>query len=217
MARRSKAQSDRVLAEDVLKLFMLAISGDLKATSGDESPEVRQVAFGLAVLQKLVDREISNAPPFAAAPMGLFEAAMILDAVTSGREHPIWQFLSGMRSRRPNRAQANAIDQKRHEAVVAFARAIADVGAMKMSPAIRLALKQLNRKDVTFEMVRTWHKRTTRDPHKFPSLYKNHLIDIANTMSSVSEEQPSEEQPSPLDILLFKGGALLRSSWAVPP
>ena len=115
MPRKRKASSSDFadFAKHVTKLYDLVTSGNLKESKGDEPREVRQVAFGLATIHKLVKREHAAVGNQAAADMGLLEAGKIVDALVTGLNHPIHRYIKGLRSGkyRPQRQRINRTRQ----------------------------------------------------------------------------------------------------------
>src|SRR5512132_3066432 len=61
---------------------------------GEESRDVRRVAFGLVALRRLVEREIAATPLYDLSAKGLIEAAEILEALTTGFQHPVHDYLA---------------------------------------------------------------------------------------------------------------------------
>jgi hypothetical protein len=113
MARRRSRELDNAdFAAAVIELYKAAVRGELDKFPGSQDREVREVAFALTTIRQLLDREF--APGGAAADPGkpMLGALAIIDALTSGRDHPIWRHIKGLRSKRfrmqnapPNRSE----------------------------------------------------------------------------------------------------------------
>ena len=104
----------------VIQLFKLSVSGeavDRYCLGGDNWPAIYKVGAALAVLQKLADREleqlVSTKGLLAVRESGLREAIALLDALTTGTRHPIFEHVEGLRSKRyrAEREKPNVIDR----------------------------------------------------------------------------------------------------------
>jgi hypothetical protein len=106
----------------VIDLFKHSLSGhapnnDRPNDLGDRWPAIYKVGVGLAVLQKLADTEfdhlVSTKGLLALRESGLREAIALLDALTTGTRHPIFDHVEGLRSKRyrSQREKPNEIDK----------------------------------------------------------------------------------------------------------
>jgi hypothetical protein len=120
------------LAEDVVELYEAAISGKLADHPDIGDDDVREVAFGLAVLRQITDHHLKKFevdPDLTRLPSsGLREASAIIDAMTSGKDHVIFRYIKGLRASRKRGA-----DQERHEMLGGLVHAYAKAKGPKTS------------------------------------------------------------------------------------
>jgi hypothetical protein len=110
-----EAPAREQFAADVIKLYTAALAGQM-AGCADSSLDARRVGFGLVALRQALDpilHRLRNDPLLIAAGGG-FEALAILDALTSGRDHPVWKHIDGLRSGRYRPGAAAPVEQERH-------------------------------------------------------------------------------------------------------
>jgi hypothetical protein len=88
-----------------------------------------RIGYGLAAIRQAVDRRFKEAVP-EEMQEGLREALAIVDALTSGRAGPIWDFLDGMRTgaHRDGRMPPNLIDQMGRDWVLGIVCALEQAG-----------------------------------------------------------------------------------------
>ena len=86
MAR--KRDDGRLAADFARRVLELLVKAQTGEASPEKDPDVRRVAFGLAFITHGVKNYSQIA---AAAESEANEAVAIIDALTTGREHPIWR------------------------------------------------------------------------------------------------------------------------------
>jgi hypothetical protein len=187
MLKKTAANQDEQLeapareqfAADVIKLYTAALAGQL-AGCADSSIEIRRVGFGLVALRQALDpflHKFRNDPVRMAAAGG-FEALAILDALTSGRDHPIWKHVDGLRSGRYRPGAAAAVEQERHRRamLVGVVLAYQEKTGVSQRAAVQAVVDGIKSPDfpLTFEQLRGWVKRNDGKTHA-----KRFLIDSA--------------------------------------
>jgi hypothetical protein len=145
-------------AADVSEAYKAAIAGMPRQRKF--SREVRQVAYGLAALrhasdyfrEKLEDdQNISGLPSSA-----LVDAAAILDALTSGGDHPIWRHVRSVY--RPGRAPKARTEQIRQSIAGGLVLALQEAGGLSVRQAADVIISRTESTDFsfTFDQLRKW-------------------------------------------------------------
>jgi hypothetical protein len=151
-----EAAEQAQLAADVIDIYQAAISGKL-ADRGPVDDEVREVAFGLAILRQITDhylKKFEADPDVTRLPSsGLCDASRIIDALTTGKDHVIFRYIRGLRASRKRG------DQECHEMLGGLVSAYAKAKGQKTS--IReaaLAVVEFIEPDGRFddEQLRRW-------------------------------------------------------------
>jgi hypothetical protein len=183
-----KADKRAKFAADVIKLYDAALNGQLDACT-ESSLEVRQVAFGLVALRQALDPHLEKHRnnPLRLAAAGALEAVAILDALTSGRDHPVWMHIDALKSARyrPGAAPPGEQEQKRRAmlagAVLAYKKAAAVSSIRKAAEAVCEGIRS---NDFPFspDQLRQWTRRNDGGPHA-----KQFLEDAANVSDCAGE------------------------------
>ena len=113
MSRKEQdGRSSPEFTEAVRDLYEKACRGDLEHLP-EQDRDVRRVAFGLAHIRGLIDaaaRAFKEAGAYdEKIGSANSEALAVIDALISGRDHPIWKHMKGLRS---ERFQAAALTRK---------------------------------------------------------------------------------------------------------
>jgi hypothetical protein len=143
-------------AQRVLEVLVKAQAGE---PASEKNPDVRRVAIGLAFITKRVKNysEIT-----VGADSGANEALAIINALTSGREHPIWRYLRGVRaSKFRSQAPVNVIDAERQHMMIGVALAYQGKTNCTESEAIRVVARACSLPDLPFDaelIERSWLK-----------------------------------------------------------
>jgi hypothetical protein len=118
-----RTKKDKVVfVKRVLALYAAALDG----TSDDHSEDdrkVRSVAFGLAVIKQALDDRKAKYGNDRLLEAGIFQASDIVDAITGGFGHPVWDFIDGVRHYRTGRPIAVGSEMKRRELFAGLALA----------------------------------------------------------------------------------------------
>jgi hypothetical protein len=152
-------------ASDVIEAYKAAIARKPSGRKFDW--EVRKVAFGLAALRNAIDyffekvrddQDISRLPS-----SGLVDAAAILDALTSGQDHPIWRHIDGLKSEtyRPGRAPKAKTERLRQLIVGGLVLALQEEGNLSAREAAKIIISQIQEiqsADISFtlDQLRKW-------------------------------------------------------------
>jgi hypothetical protein len=114
-------------AAAVIKLYDHAVKKSTGPFEGNISRQVRQAAFGLALLRQLVQQHAKSIALSKDLPSsGIGEALGILDHLITGKDHPIARHINGIHSGRFRQGHpANAIENEGRKIVVAVVRAYA--------------------------------------------------------------------------------------------
>jgi hypothetical protein len=157
-------------ASDVIEVYKAAIAG--KPRQREFGRKVRQVAYGLAALHaaseyflKILvdDQDITRLPKSA-----LVDAVAILEALTSGEDHPVWRHIDGLKSGRyrPGRASKAKTERLRQSAAGGLVLALQEAGGLSARKAAAI-ISRIQSADFSFtsDQLRKWAKH--EDAHDF--------------------------------------------------
>jgi hypothetical protein len=162
--RRARKDDRGVFAEEVHRTCEDILAGKRPANVKNA---VIKVAAALAMMQLLIEEGVGIAselkiyhPEFA-----LKEAGGVLDALMSGREHPVWAYIDSIRSERfrPNKAPANLMDKIQQSFAVGILRAFqraSGLGIVGQREAARVTadICQSSGFDVSSDQIRAWNR-----------------------------------------------------------
>ena len=115
------------------------------------------------------------------------EALAIVDALTTGAAHPVWNFLEGMKtgSHRDGRMPPNLIDQMGRDWVLGAVRALEQVGSKH---AKREVVNMCVEEGVTLDQrqIRSWEEARTRSED--PGAPDRMAVDIRNHVRKMNDE-----------------------------
>jgi hypothetical protein len=165
----AKSSDDGAFAKAVIEIFKARAEGD--APKRIHGHEERQVAYGLFALWQAArhfhKRMEDDQDPGSLAGSGFPDAIGILEAFTTGHDHPIWKHIDSLRTAtfRPQNAPPVAIQRKRHELVVGLVRALQQAGNTKEFTAIREVSSGVISNDFSFTVpqIRGWVRRENGD------------------------------------------------------
>jgi hypothetical protein len=177
---------DGEFAAAVNKLYRHAVKGDPKPFQGNIGLEVRQAAFGLALLHQLVEQNAKSMRLSADIPSsGIGEALGILDHLTTGKDHPISKHIKGIHSGkfRPQHAEANSIERFRHMIIVGVVRAYMAATGAKQAEALRQVVRAAKRAGLIFSginvpenQIRMWDRLFRKRGDRGPDAVANDLL-----------------------------------------
>ena len=207
-----------VLAADfaaaVRDLYSKACRGDLHSAPEQER-DVRRVAFGLAHIRTLIDaaaRAFKDAAAYdEKIASGNSEALAIMDALISGRDHPIWKHIRGMRSKefRPQHSPANGIDVQRQYAVIGLVQAYEKAAGCSRAEAVRKVVNACRSPDFHLDenlIKKSWIKNNAHDKKAETGweAWRNSITVKAGGPSATPEQ------------ILQAGRAFIFQAWSVP-
>ena len=187
LAKQEKAD----LATAVIAIYTARITGapvdPLLASSMKEKwPNVCRIGFGLAAIRQALDQQFKKIAP-EEMQEGPREALAIIDALTTGAAHPIWNFLEGMKtaSHRDGRMPPNLIDQMGRDWVLGAVRALEQVGSKH---AKREVVNVCVEEGVTLDQrqIRSWEEARRRSED--PGAPDRMAVDIRNHVRKVNDE-----------------------------
>jgi hypothetical protein len=164
-------------------LYARAIAGTATDASG-EKREVREVAFALAALRKLIDGAYTKVKLPDLPETALVAASDLLDSLVTGTNHPIWRFIEDGKSRkRPNRAPTSSIQKLRQGFVIGILRALQTDATPTLSKraAARLIAThscQLDTK-LTTDQIISWDKTFLELQDDLPNAVRGDILNIA--------------------------------------
>lgn len=154
-------------ATAVIDLYVHAVRGEFATFKGDDREDVRKVAFGLAALRQSVDVAISQMDLRTFVATGMIQALGIIDALTSGRDHPIQKHISGLRTgtHRPQNAPPGVIEELGRHCAVALVRELRKTG-LNQTEALNAVISTIKSPSFspTFETLKGWDRHSRDDP-----------------------------------------------------
>jgi len=228
MARRRSREFDNAdFAAAVIDLYNAAIRGELKIFSGNQDREVREVAFGITIIRQLLDREAKadKAQPDPTKP--ILGALAIVDALTSGRDHPIWRHIAGLKSKRfrMQNAPPNLLEQMGRVVVVGLVRAYQEVANVSASAARDAVIAACRFRDFEFgkEQIRRWDRtfreQSEQGPDAFANLFFEGVKKLEEAIEAGDERAKDLEwftKLGPEGRVLAIGRMRVWQIWAVP-
>jgi hypothetical protein len=195
-------------ASDVIEVYKAVIAG--KPRQREFGREVRQAAHGLAALRQASDyfleqlfqddQNITGLPSSA-----LMDAAAILDALTSGKDHPIWRHIDGVRSvaHRPGRAPKATTELLRQSIAGGLVLALQEAGKLSGRQAAVAVISRVQSTDFsfTFEQLRKWAKHD--DAHE-----------IAKGFIQTARNNPDTKSLS--ERVMIAGHTAIYKFWSTP-
>ena len=158
-------------ASDVIEAYKAVMAGKPRRPELDR--EVRKVAYGLAALRQVTDHyyeKFKNDPDIKRLPSsGFVDAAAILDALTSGADHPIWRHIDGLKSAayRPGRAPKSKTERLRQSIAGGLVLALQEAGKPSARKAAEAIVSEIRSPDFSFtsEQLRKWAKHDDARDH----------------------------------------------------
>jgi hypothetical protein len=174
-----------------------------------------------------LDREAkaSNAPPDPATP--ILGALAIIDALTSGRDHPIWRHIAGLKSKRfrMQNAPPNQAEQVGRIFVVGLVRAYQQTANVSRRAAIQAVIEACRFPDFEFgaDQIKRWD-RTFREQHEQgPDAFANHVFERVKKLEKAIEAGDERAKDyewftklGPDERVLAIGRTRVWQMWAVP-
>jgi hypothetical protein len=228
MARRRSSEVDNAdFAAAVIELYKAAMRGELEKFAGTQDREVREVAFGITIIRQLLDREAKaeKAPPDPAKPV--LGALAIVDALTSGRDHPIWRHIAGLKSKRfrMQNAPPNRAEHLGRVCVVGLVRAYQQTANVSAKVARDAVIAACRFEDFAFgtEQIKRWD-RTFREqneqgPDAFANLFFDEVKKLEEAIEAGDERAKGFEwftKLGPDDRVLAIGRKRVWQTWAIP-
>jgi hypothetical protein len=223
--RRSPELSDADFASAVIKLYSAAMRGELEKFCGNQDREVREVAFPLAIIQQLLERELRAGFATADVPgTPILGALAIIDALTSGRDHSIWRHVAGLRSGqfRPQNAPPNRNEELARVVVVGLVRAYEVTANVSQHAAIKAVSKDCRFEDFAFgvEQIKRWDRTCREQQDLGPDAFANKFIEDATELgNAIQAGDARTARFGGLDageLVLAVGRKYVWRMWAVP-
>ena len=171
---KAGAATPSEFASDVIEAYNAAIAR--KPSRREFGWEVRKVAYGLVALRHASDyffekvqddQDITRLPSSA-----LLDAAAILDALTSGQDHPIWRHIDGLKSYayRPGRAPKAKTERLRRSIVGGLVLALQEAGKLSARKAAGIIISEIQKiqsADISFtsDQLRKWARDNDAREH----------------------------------------------------
>jgi hypothetical protein len=206
IGKRGAAASSQ-FASDVIEVYTAAIARRPRQREFDR--EIRQVAFGLAALRaasNYILGELENDQDVTRlASSGLVDAVAILDALTSGQDHPIWRHIDGLKSGayRPNRAPKARTERLRRSLAGGLVLALQKAGRLSVREAAKATISRVQSNDFSFtlDQLRKWTIHD--DARKFAADFLRTARGMPNTENLVER-------------VMSAGYAEIYKTWSAP-
>jgi hypothetical protein len=193
-----KRDDGRVAADFAQRVLDVLVKAQAGEDATEKDRDVGRVAVGLAFIAD----GVKNYAQMAGAESGADEALAIIAALTSGREHPIWRFIRGIRAvkYRAQRAPLNGIDAERQHMIIGVALAYQAIANCSESEAIRIVAPACSFPDLRFDaelIEKNWvknlkNKASTR-PGAMQAIWGWRDVTRKRAEAESSSESPSEK------------------------
>ncbi|MCV0387401.1 MAG: hypothetical protein K5821_13410 [Nitrobacter sp.] len=203
-------------ARAVRELYFVAIAKSTKdRPAGAGELEVRQVAFGLAAIHQLIQREIDR---IKSAPLsdeftatGLSDAAQLLEGLITGYEHPIHRYVTDLHTAdyRSNRPAPNAVDMLGRGIVVGAVRALGSYAGLSSEAEARRQVSPAlsGNRPLTPDMVKRWNRTFSETKDPLPDAARRDLEKRADALPN---------NLSPVERVLLAAKDMLARFWVTP-
>jgi len=216
MARNRERLDPAAFADEVLALFRWAVNGS-SGQPPSYSVDSGKAALGLAAIDQLVRRETDvlkqgNLTDLEnLAEKGLLDASDMLEALTSGRDHPIFDFVRGIRAsgKRPQSAPPTNRELHGRAALVGLVRAYCTAAGASELEALRVVAEccSLENFKFTSEMIKGWGRRFKDEQNVGPVAFANEFL----------KKAAQRPDATPLaDRVLEVGQLWARAYWMTP-
>jgi hypothetical protein len=151
-------------ATDVIKICDAEISGKLDDQELSANKKVRAVAFGLIALRQATTHFLEilkNHPDDSRLPKsGLVDAAAIVDALTTGKGHPVWKHIEALQTPKYRSGAAYPVetDTMRRRMVAGLVCAYKQAANVKINKAAQAVADDIKSEDFSFSagQLRKW-------------------------------------------------------------
>jgi hypothetical protein len=157
----------------------------LASVNKEQWSDVCRVGFGLAAIRQAIDQRFKTMDP-EEMQEGPREALAIVDALTSGRAHPIWSFLEGMRTsaHRAGRMRPNNMELMGQDWVLGTVSALKQAGCKHPKRAVVDVCADVG---VTLDQqqIRDWERaRRKSDDPEAPNRIAGEILNHAQNKMS---------------------------------
>ena len=214
MPRRRAAGKRDDFAAAVLHAYKRALGLIADKHPSDDDHDVREAAFGLAAIRQLLNEKVDQIKqkPFdsdALTATGIANALALFDSLTTGKDHPIQRYISGLKSRRfrSNAAPPNELVNLGRAIIVATMRLLQETGSSQTSAAQLVCDCLDGGHQLTINKVKGWDRTFRETEHAMPLAAMNDL------------RQASERKDPALslqDRILQSAQDMLARFWVTP-
>jgi hypothetical protein len=151
----------------VLALYAAALDGSSDDHSEDDR-DVRSVAFGLAGIKQALDDRKAKYGNDRLLEAGIFQASDIVDAITLGKGHPVWDFIDGVRRYRTGRPIGVDSEMKRREVLAGITLAYCQAAGVSERVGAAHEAKGVKWEDHQFSehQIKSWIRRNRPEAEK---------------------------------------------------
>jgi hypothetical protein len=175
-------------ATDVIDLYRARMAGQ-PATHPD--PEVRAVAFGLVALKQAIEPALQKHRnnPQALVYTGALAADGIIDALTTGRDHPLWKHITALQTATYRPGAPGAHEQQRRAMFAGVVIAYQEAAGVTLTKASIAVCEGIKAKDfpVTPGQLRKWIKRNATAARTYADRFLADAVDVPADVYSETE------------------------------
>jgi hypothetical protein len=214
-----------LVTRSIIELYTAAMRGELEKFSGNQDRDVREVAFVLATIRQLLERELRAGFATAGLPgTPILGGLAMIDALTSGRDHPIHRHLAGLRSGRfrPQNAPPNRMEELGRVVVVGLVRAYEVTAKVPRLAAIKAVSEACRFEDFEFgiEQIKRWDRTCREQQDLGPDAFANRFIERAaelrNAIQAGDARAAQFAGHDAGELVLAVGRMDVWRMWAVP-
>jgi hypothetical protein len=185
--QKIEAAARAQFATDIIDLYRARMAGQ-PATHPDA--EVREVAFGLVALKQAIEPFLHKHrnDPQALIYTGALVADGIIDALTTGRDHPLWKHIGALQTATYRPGAPGAYDQQRRAMFAGVVLAYQETAGVSRTKASIAVCEGIKAKDfpVTPGQLRKWIERNDKAARTYADRF---LADAADVPDRYSETE----------------------------
>lgn len=186
--QKIEAAARAQFATDIIELYRARLAGQPATHS---NPDVRAVAFGLVALKQAIEPALHKHrnDPEALIYTGALVADGIIDALTTGRNHPLWDHIAALQTATYRPGGPGIYEQRRIEMFAGLVLAYqetADVAQWEASRAVSAGIEAPDF-PVTAGQLRQWTRRNEKAARTYADRFLAAAVDVPADIYSETE------------------------------
>jgi hypothetical protein len=186
--QKIEAAARAQFATDVIELYRAKMAGQ---TASHPDAEVRAVAFGLVALKQAIEPALHRHrnDPQALIYTGAIAADGIIDALTTGRDHPLWTHIAALQTATYRPGAPGIHEQQRRAMFAGVVLAYQETAGVTLTKASIAVCEGIKAKDfpVTPGQLRKWVERNDTAARTYADRFLADAVDVPEDVYSKTE------------------------------